>query len=235
MKTDTFDLPVHSESEISARLAQLKLRIAGRLELGLYSSFMRYGLSRDLNLPFEKPKAKIPIAIRPMIADDIGSLLPLDNSENDHREKLEIAWRRAFLEKRPQGCFVAIDVRNETPCYMQWLFSSKDNLFIQRLRGFPKLEPQEALLENAYTPPKYRGLGIMSAAMAIIAERAADFGARHVLTFVDEHNVASLKGCQRAGFYPYILHHRLQRVFGLFRTDEFEKLPDTDPRRDLRF
>jgi RimJ/RimL family protein N-acetyltransferase len=45
-------------------------------------------------------------------------------------------------------------------------------------------------------------LGIMSAAMALIAERATEVGARHVLTFVDQHNIASLKGCQRAGFHP---------------------------------
>jgi RimJ/RimL family protein N-acetyltransferase len=195
---------------------------------------MRYGLARDLDLAFTKPSAKIPIAIRPMIADDVLLLLPLDGSE-DHHEKLEIAWRRAFAEKRPHGCFVAIDLRSETPCYMQWLFGARDNDVVRQMRGFPVLEPHEALLENAYTPPRHRGLGIMSAAMALIAERAADVGARHVLTFVDEHNIASLKGCQRAGFYPDILHHRVQRAFGLFRTDEFEKLADADPRRNLRF
>jgi hypothetical protein len=71
--------------------------------------------------------------------------------------------------------------------------------------------------------------------MALIAERAAELGARHVLTFVDEGNVASLKGCQRAGFHPHMLHHRLQVGFGLIRHDEFESLAADDPRRHMSF
>ena len=108
---------------------------------------------------------------------------------------------------------------------MQWLFGYSDNAFIRQLGGFPELAQNEALLENAYTPAKYRGLGIMSAAMAQIAERATDFGARYVITFVNEDNVASLKGCQRSGFAPHLLHHRKQMLFGLLRRDRFEELP----------
>ncbi len=69
---------------------------------------------------------------------------------------------------------------------------------------YPRLAPYEALLEGAYTPEAYRGQGIIASAMALIAERAGDFGARWVVTFVDETNVASLKGCARAGFVPYL-------------------------------
>jgi RimJ/RimL family protein N-acetyltransferase len=50
--------------------------------------------------------------------------------------------------------------------------------------------------------------------MAQIAERADQFGARCVVTFVDEGNAASLKGCARAGFVPYL---RRQEQFRLFR------------------
>ena len=43
----------------------------------------------------------------------------------------------------------------------------------------------------------------MSTAMASIAERGTDLGARWVLTFVGTENTASLKGCARAGFSTY--------------------------------
>ncbi len=46
------------------------------------------------------------------------------------------------------------------------------------------LPPNEALLEGAYTPASHRGLGIMPAAMALIAEKAETIGARYVITFV---------------------------------------------------
>ena len=223
-------------TDVGARLAQLRLRIAGRLEQGLSSSSMRYGLCRDLNVPLERPAAKIPLAVRSLLESDVPSLLSLENAQGDSRDKLEIAWRRAFLEKKgATGCFVAVDLRNDSPCYMQWLMSSADNDFIQGLGGFPQLTPNEALLENAYTPANYRGLGIMSAAMALIAERAADFGARYVLTFVDEQNIPSLKGCERSGFHPHMLHHKTQKGFGVIRTDRFETLRAGDPRRAIRF
>jgi RimJ/RimL family protein N-acetyltransferase len=92
----------------------------------------------------------------------------------------------------------------------------------------------EALLENAYTPPAYGGLGIMSAAMARIAEQASAFGATDVLTFVDQQNIASLKGCERAGFYPDLLYRRVQIGFGLIKRDVFETLSPDDPRRTSR-
>lgn len=234
MKTDTGELLAYPESELGARLAQLRIRISGRLRLGLYASSLRYGLRRDLTQPLVRPSAKIPLAVRPLIKADLESLLFIDEGDT-REEKLEVARRRAFAAKRAQGCFVAVDQRTDTPCYMQWLFSPADNSFVRRMGGFPELQQDEALLENAYTPAKFRGLGIMSAAMALIAERGADVGARYVLTFVGLDNVASLKGCQRAGFFPDLLHHKTQMGFGLFARDAFNKLPENDARRKLSF
>ena len=74
-----------------------------------------------------------------------------------------------------------------------------------------------------------------SAAMALIAERADDIGARHVLTFVEQNNIASLKGCQRSGFFPDLLHRQVRLGFGVFRRDSFAKLTNDDPRRTKKF
>ena len=137
---------------------------------------------------------------------DVAALLSYDAAAVSAQERGEVAVRRNFLAKGAHNGFVAIDQRNGAPCYVQWLFGARDNAFVSQLKGFPVLAPHQALLENAYTPPAYRGFGIMSAAMALIAERAADIGARHVLTFVGLDNIASLKGCQRAGFNPLLLH-----------------------------
>lgn len=88
---------------------------------------------------------------------------------------------------------------------MQWLIAARDNARVQACFDlFPELQPDEALLEGAYTAESHRGQGVMSHAMARIAAAARDFGARHVITFVDRGNVASLKGCEKAGFAPYI-------------------------------
>jgi len=97
---------------------------------------------------------------------------------------------------------------------MQWLVSSRENYRVQHQFGgqFPLLAADQALLEGAYTPPKHRGKKIMARAMAIIAERAQDLGARHVITFVAEGSGPSIKGCIRAGFTPYISRHESWRL-----------------------
>ena len=223
----------HSGSAIGSKIEQLRTRAVGRLELGLHAEFTRYGLARDLATPIAHPKAKIPISVRALEDRDLAPLF--DAGTSDPAERREVAWRRGFIAKGARRGYVAIDERNGTPCYVQWLFGAADNAFIKGLKGFPALEAHQALLENAYTPAAHRGLGIMSVAMALIAERATDIGAQQVLTFVGVENIASLKGCQRAGFNPLILHRSVRFAFGLTRQDRFETLPDTDPRRTAKF
>jgi GNAT superfamily N-acetyltransferase len=223
------------EVGLRERVRQIKVLIDGRLELGLRSTFTRYGLRRDLEVPITSPIAKIPISVRPLEASDLSALLSEDDEVLERHERLQIAWRRDFYKKAPEGCWVAVDERTGTPCYMQWLFGASENPLIRTFGGFPRLEPDEALLENAYTPVAHRGLGIMSAAMAQIAERAADIGARHVLTFVGDDNIGSLKGCQRAGFHPDLWNTRVRRLFGTINSDTFEILPADDPRRAIQF
>ena len=232
-KAQVADLP--SQAGFGEKLANLKARIAGRLKLGLFSRTLRYGLRRDLSVPIETPSAKIAIDVRPMVPADLDLLLDADTAEGVSREETELAWRRSFVNKGAKGGYVAVDQRDGKPCYMQWLFSAADNDLVQHLGAFPKLGPTEALLENAYTPLRYRGLGIMSAAMARIAERGADLGATHVLTFVEDVNIPSLKGCQRSGFHPHMTHHRTHILFGIITLNRFEVMAADDPRRTMKF
>jgi len=112
----------------------------------------------------------------------------------------------SFLREDIPTCYVGV-MQDDTPCYMQWLMSSEHNDFIQKRfnHAVPLLAPDEALLENAFTPEAFRGMGIMAYAMAHIAKKAENFKARWVITFVEKDNVPSLKGCKRAGFVPYLL------------------------------
>lgn len=188
----------------------------------LYSRRDAVGLRRDLSLPFAVPPAKIPLIVRPLRSDDdlsfIAAVLGLDA-----QAALGRLDQRRLLTADIPTCWIAVDP-NGTACYMQWLIAARDNALVRARWGglFPELQPDEALLEAAYTAQSHRGQGIMSHAMARIAERARDFGARHAITFVGRRNVASLKGCERAGFAPYVerrenwsLFHRRVRFLPL--------------------
>ena len=206
------------------KVDRLRTRVAARLRLGLRTELVRHGLCRNMQIPIRRPVGEIPISVRPLQEDDLASLFAYGDTL-DAGEKKEIAWRLAFVAKGARHGFVAIDERSGAPCHVQWLFGPGDNAFIERLKGFPTLQAHQVLIENVYTPPAYRRRGIMSTAMAMIAECAAEQGAREILTFIPHDNIASLKGAQRAGFRPVILHRSVRIGFGVIRTDTFENFP----------
>lgn len=189
----------------------------------VYSKSISYGLQRDLNNDFQAPAAKIEIKIRPLEKEDLPKLLDTNNASSiDPRI---ITNQMGIVNANLPTCYVAVTVNNE-PCYMQWLIGSDSNKEIkEHFNGvFPTLKEDEALLEGAFSNPSYRGLRIMPRAMALIAEKARKINARKVNTFVDVTNIASLKGCERSGFKPYLL--RKDKWFLFNRTITFHPLSD---------
>lgn len=203
--------------------------IGNKLFGQLHQEWLSYGLRRDL-LDIQQPfKARIPLSIRALQQDDIRHVLPVDDPSLDRKERLEVRSRREHLENDIPTPYVAVDLRTDTPCFIQWLMGPEHNDKIQSFfKGrFPILESNEMLLENAYTPVAYRNKGIMPAAMAMIAERAAQLGRRYVITFVLHDNVPSLKGCTKAGFQPYLIRRDTQALFNLFKRRQFTRISNT--------
>jgi GNAT superfamily N-acetyltransferase len=157
-------------------------------------------LRRDLELPLQPPRAKIPITVRSAEAADAPTILRLVSELQGY----DRSNRELFLDLRIGTCYLAVTEQGEI-CYAQWLIAQEHSRLLERHTNLPTPKHREALLENAFTPAAFRGQGIMSAAMAEIAARASALGARWVLTVVSERNVASIKGCTRAGFEPYML------------------------------
>jgi len=180
----------------------------------LYSDSESVGLRRDLRAPHAAPVATQPIEVRPLTAGDELSWLDVREQGLSDQQVYARLGQARLLQSGIETCHVAVEPGGKA-CYMQWLILSHENHRVRAFFGnlYPRLAPDEALLEGAYTPEAYRGQGIMAAAMSQIAERAGQFGARWVVTFVDESNVASLKGCARAGFEPYVRRHERFRLF----------------------
>lgn len=186
----------------------------------LHSDFTRVQLRRDLAQPVRVPPARIPVTVRPLAERDRQAF----SSARDGlvgSEEHEWWLRARMLEAGLGTCYVAADPDGQLT-YMQWVLPpSRNNEIQEYFRGlFPRLQSDEALLEGAYTFPAYRGLRIMPCAMAQIAERAADSGARWAVTFVGVDNEPSLKGCERAGFERHAIWHDRWRLFRRYSTSE---------------
>jgi len=200
--------------------------IARRVKERLWSTREAIGFRRDLALPLTAPEAKLPLDIVELGPDELPGMLDADLAGASALDILECASRRALWQRHFGRCFVARAPDGQA-CFLQWLFDHRDNAAIAAhfSGAFPVLAEGEALLEGAYTPAAFRGQRIMPAAMARIAERAADTGARYVHTFVGIDNMPSLKGCVRAGFPPHQWRTQHLRLFR--RHTDFTALPPT--------
>lgn len=201
-------------------------QIGRRIQRLARQEWLAYGLRRDLDKPHDTPNSRIPIEVREIEDRDIERVFAGYAPGLGRKEKLEILNRLAHLAERIPTCYVAIDRECDMPCFVQWLMTSSANEQIARFfKGrFPMLQNNEALLENAYTPPQYRGQGIMPAAMSMIAERAREFGCRYVHTYVLKDNVPSLKGCSKAGFSPFVVRRDVHLFFHLIRRRTFNRI-----------
>lgn len=189
------------------------------------SEVLSYGLRRDLTIPFKAPEATVPIKLRPLVRADMPRILNAEAPGISDESREELVTRRQMLEAGIARCYVAV-TDDGRPCYMQWLISPKQNKRVQNYFKsiYPSLEQNEALLEGAFTPEEFRGQRIMPAAMAQLAEKGTEMGARWVLTFVTHDNIPSLKGCKRSGFVPYLMRHEKWRHFR--RRLTFTPLPE---------
>src|SRR5436190_10065528 len=180
----------------------------------VYSNAASVGLRRDLAVPFPAPTAKAPITIRPLLPGDQLEFLDVHQPGLSDTQVSGRLGQQRLLQSGIQTCHVATNGAGRV-CYMQWLIAPSENARVRAFFGnlYPWLRSDEALLEGAYTPEEYRGQGIMTDAMAQIAERGRVLEARWVITFVDEGNAASLKGCERAGLTPYVRRREAFRVF----------------------
>ncbi len=188
----------------------------------VYSESLSFGLQRDLDTHFEAPKARIRISIRSLRREDVDKILE-STPENPINPRITTN-QRTMVNANFKSCYVVENI-DEEPCYLQWLIGYSENeKLLEHFGGiFPRLNKGEALLEGAFSKPEFRGLGIMPSAMAQIAEKGITISARWIKTYVNVTNIASLKGCKRSGFTPFIL--RKDRWFLFQRKISFHSIP----------
>src|ERR1041384_6220473 len=180
-------------------------RLVRAARLRLHSDYICIGLRRDARIPFSPPAAAIPIIVRPLSPADDLSILDIDAPGLSGEVAYTRLGVRRLLQSGISTCFVAIGPDGK-PCHMQWLITAKENPKLRAEFGdlFPALEPDQAMIEGAYTPEAYQRLGVMAEATARVASHAPALGARWVIGFTEERNHPSLKAAKRAGFRPYL-------------------------------
>jgi hypothetical protein len=202
--------------------------IVRKILVRVFSEFRSIGLMRDLTIPLKLPIANIPLMIRPLEEEDIPKIFDFKTPGLTEKDKSDLLNRLEHVHAHIPTCYVAV-TPNGVPVFIGWLMAHTENEKIQAYFNgiFPLLTPDAALLENVLTLVGFRRQGVMKAAVALIAERGTDIGAKRVIVFVEEHNIASLRGMKQVGFSPYVLRH--EKWFLFHRTLTFTKLPENTP------
>jgi hypothetical protein len=172
----------------------------------LYSKETAFGFKRDLSIPFKKPRTLKPITIRESVETDKPFFI--DNPNNG-------------LINNFKRCYIGI-TKEDIPCARVWLIDSSENKKLKDIWGdrFPQLKSDEVLLENVFTVPKFRGMGVIPAFLYDVAEKSKEQGAKYAITFGEVKNINTSRSYSYAGFSPYIV--RIVSYFLFIKSIKYE-------------
>lgn len=170
-----------------------------------------FGLVAPLPPIVPRP-AKIAIDMRPVDARSFGGFedeLQVATG-NDYAQVL---LRRSLGREGPGELYVAAD-GDGRPIYAQWLIRPRDRaaLYEHSPGRYAELGEKDVLVEGAYTFVRFRGLGAMRDGMAKLLQLAADEGMVKAFTYVEVHNIPSLRGCAEVGFVPHHMRDSVRRL-----------------------
>ena len=173
------------------------------------SEEIAYGFKRDLNKKITKPRTLLMINTRVFQQGD---------------EQYFLERKNDGLINEFQTCYVAT-TKEGIPCFHLWLIDFSQNKILKKIWGntFPMLSKDEMLIENVYTVPKYRGMGIFPAVLNEIAEKSKILGANYNISFGETSNINMSRSFAYAGFEPYIL--RRKKWFLFRKSITFEEIP----------
>jgi hypothetical protein len=205
----------HAFATVAGMVARGESKVlTKRLMERLYANQTSLILRCDLREPPREITPTIPLNLRLVQENDLPSII------KERPRRLPI-----LLEKVPT-CYLALTDDGQ-PAYMNWVVFNTDwqrfsSHFVGSLHR--ELEDDECLFEFAYTFEKFRGLGVMSAALTMIIARVVE-ERPHLkwgYTYILDYNIPSLKGCRNAGFRPYMQRREYWRAMRL--TEVFRPL-----------
>lgn len=173
-------------------------------------------------LDFAPPSGDAPRSHAPQLATsrDIQDILA--GSEGEEGQDLyEILRRVSFFNRGFDDCYLFRTGSGDV-CHFGWLLSARHNELIRSHYppGTSDLAEGEALVENIFTFPSHRGKGVMIEVLSRLEDLARDQGLRRMVAYVEDTNLPSLKGFERAGYRPFAEEREIRRFFKIRRTGQ---------------
>lgn len=181
--------------------------------VGEQTWYTKYFFGLTAPLPPRSPRpARIPIEMRPVEARDFRGFVE-ERSVATGANYAQVLLRQNLCQSGLGQLYVAAD-GNGRPIYAQWLIRPRDRetLELHSPGRYAPLADDQVLVEGAYTFLQFRQLGAMRDGMAQLLQVAADEGMATAYTYVETHNVPSLRGCAEVGFIPDHVRASVRRL-----------------------
>jgi hypothetical protein len=197
--------PIIAIAKICANMVRVyrTLGLRGLLSLlvsRLYSVNHYYLLGKNLSEPQERPATagkKSPL--REITKDDIDLI---ENSLDtlDKEDRKEVLARLFFYWSGFRNCYVV--QAGADIAYLQWIIFPSENHIIkeQYSTKFYPLADTQVVVENAFTFPRYRGLGYLTYGTTALLDLARSFGYRYAICYIRKDRIASLNDFTQMGF-----------------------------------
>jgi ribosomal protein S18 acetylase RimI-like enzyme len=156
----------------------------------------------EMRLNGQLASSQIRLANRELVLlteTEVKSLQQQLPSLNDEDNK-ELLARILFFERGFRNCY-ALKVEGAIAC-LQWLVYPQENDLIRTWfkRRFTTLKPNQVMIENSFTFPRYRGFGLMQFLSTELLLRARDQGYAGAVCFVIKENLNALNQLIQMGF-----------------------------------
>ena len=185
-----------------------------------YSTSTYIWLAKDVGPARPPIPSKVRFSLQPASPEAFREVLAR-LSEGKGRDVFEILRRASFYRRGFDACYFALTETGDV-CHLGWLLSARHNGLIRSEYppGTDDLKEDEALVENIFTFPRYRGKGIMLSVLQQMEDQARAQGLRRMVAYVDTTNTPSLTGFDRAGYKPYAEEKEIRRFFTTKRTGQ---------------
>ena len=116
-------------------------------------------------------------------------------------DRRELIARFHFYKSGFKNCYAAILINGEV-AYLQWIIYPHENSIIDSAfhNQFRQLKQREIMLENAFTFPRYRGLGLMASVTSDLLYLAKNQQYKSAVTYIGKNRIDSLNVFVRMGF-----------------------------------
>jgi hypothetical protein len=192
----------------------------------LYSDDYFLILYKEISVPGSIPDPKIRVTLRKLKAEDIPSLLSLDDRDLSNEDVLERIRLLLLLKSGIEEGYVA-ETEDGTPCHISWLINSSQNEKIKVFYGggVLPLAPNEIIIEGVFTQEKYQRLGIQRWRRIRFFEKSLAMGANRAVGYIRYDNIPSLKSSKSAGYKLFMIRRSRWRFFR--RTFIFKPVPES--------